>query len=67
MVTTSTSDQSSPQQRLHIVHVAAELTPIAKVGGLGDVVAGLSAQHQKMGQQVDIILPKYDCLLFDQN
>jgi starch synthase len=66
MVTTSTSDQSSPQQRLHIVHVAAELTPIAKVGGLGDVVAGLSAQHQKMGQQVDIILPKYDCLLYDQ-
>jgi starch synthase len=29
------------------------------------VVAGLSSQHQKMGQQVDIILPKYDCLLYD--
>ncbi|MEE9412670.1 MAG: glycogen/starch synthase, partial [Methylococcales bacterium] len=51
---------------MHIVHITAELTPIAKVGGLGDVVAGLSAQHQKMGQQVDIILPKYDCLLYDQ-
>lgn len=50
---------------MHIVHVTAELTPVAKVGGLGDVVAGLSAQHQKMGQTVDIILPKYDCLLYE--
>ncbi len=66
MITNSTSNQSTPQQLLHIVHVAAELTPIAKVGGLGDVVAGLSAQHQKMGHQIDIILPKYDCLLYDQ-
>ncbi|HFD12527.1 MAG TPA: glycogen synthase [Crenotrichaceae bacterium] len=51
---------------MHIVHVTAELTPVAKVGGLGDVVAGLSAQHQKMGHTVDIILPKYDCLRSDQ-
>ncbi len=51
---------------MHIVHITAELTPVAKVGGLGDVVAGLSAQHQKMGQTVDIILPKYDCLLYEQ-
>jgi len=51
---------------MHIVHITAEFTPIAKVGGLGDVVAGLSAQHQKMGEQVDVILPKYDCLLYDQ-
>ncbi len=51
---------------MHIVHITAELTPIAKVGGLGDVVAGLSAQHQKMGETVDIILPKYDCLLYEQ-
>jgi starch synthase len=64
--TTSTSKQTIIQKPMHIVHVTAELTPIAKVGGLGDVVAGLSAQHQKMGQQVDIILPKYDCLLYDQ-
>lgn len=51
---------------MHIIHVTAELTPVAKVGGLGDVVAGLSSQHQKMGENVDIILPKYDCLLYDQ-
>ncbi|MCH9697542.1 MAG: glycogen synthase [Gammaproteobacteria bacterium] len=51
---------------MDIVHITAELTPVAKVGGLGDVVAGLSAQHQKMGESVEIILPKYDCLLYDQ-
>ncbi|XP_073008814.1 starch synthase 3, chloroplastic/amyloplastic-like isoform X1 [Typha latifolia] len=47
---------------LHIVHIAVEMAPIAKVGGLGDVVTSLSRAVQDLGHTVDIIFPKYDCL-----
>lgn len=47
---------------LHIVHVTVEMAPIAKVGGLGDVVTSLSRAVQDLNHNVDIILPKYDCL-----
>ncbi|KAK4761137.1 hypothetical protein SAY87_006030 [Trapa incisa] len=47
---------------MHIVHVAVEMAPIAKVGGLGDVVTSLSRAVQDLNHNVDIILPKYDCL-----
>lgn len=48
---------------MQIIHIAAELAPIAKVGGLGDVVFGLSRQLSANGSQVRVIIPKYDCLL----
>jgi hypothetical protein len=32
---------------LHVVHIASEMVPVAKVGGLGDVVAGLAKAHQQ--------------------
>ncbi|KAK4764896.1 hypothetical protein SAY86_025986 [Trapa natans] len=51
---------------LYIVHIAAEMAPIAKVGGLGDVVTGLSKTLQKRGHLVEIILPKYDCMQYDR-
>ncbi|KAJ8761784.1 hypothetical protein K2173_004596 [Erythroxylum novogranatense] len=47
---------------IHIVHIAVEMAPIAKVGGLGDVVTSLSRAVQDLNHSVDIILPKYDCL-----
>ncbi|WOL17782.1 starch synthase 3, chloroplastic/amyloplastic [Canna indica] len=47
---------------LHIVHIAVEMAPIAKVGGLGDVVTSLSRAVQELGHTVDIILPKYNCM-----
>lgn len=49
---------------MHIIHVASELAPIAKAGGLGDVVYGLSKELAKQGHQVEIIIPKYDCIDF---
>lgn len=52
----------STRPGLHVVHIAAEMAPIAKVGGLGDVVAGLGKALQKKGHLVEIILPKYDCM-----
>lgn len=47
---------------MYIVHIASELAPIAKVGGLGDVVHGLSKETQRHGNLVEVIIPKYDCI-----
>ncbi len=47
---------------MHIVHITSELAPVAKVGGLGDVIYGLSKELMRLGHTVEIILPKYDCL-----
>ncbi|MBS0630174.1 MAG: glycogen synthase [Verrucomicrobia bacterium] len=47
---------------MDIVHIASELAPIAKVGGLGDVIYGLAKAQVKNGHRVQIIIPKYDCL-----
>ncbi|GMJ14192.1 ARABIDOPSIS THALIANA STARCH SYNTHASE 4, starch synthase 4, STARCH SYNTHASE 4 [Hibiscus trionum] len=58
-----TSSQPSPG--LHIIHIAAEMAPVAKVGGLGDVVTGLGKALQKRGHLVEIVLPKYDCMQYD--
>jgi hypothetical protein len=38
---------------LHVVHIAAEMVPVAKVGGLGDVVTGLAKAHQQRWGRVD--------------
>lgn len=54
--------KASTRPGLHVVHIAAEMAPVAKVGGLGDVVTGLGKALQKKGHLVEIILPKYDCM-----
>uniref|UniRef100_A0A7N0SWD3 starch synthase n=1 Tax=Kalanchoe fedtschenkoi TaxID=63787 RepID=A0A7N0SWD3_KALFE len=51
---------------MHIVHIAVEMAPVAKVGGLGDVVTSLSRAVKDLNHNVDIILPKYDCLDFNE-
>ncbi|XP_027072863.1 uncharacterized protein [Coffea arabica] len=47
---------------LHIVHATAEMAPIAKVGGLGDVVTGLARACITRGHKVDVMLPFYECI-----
>lgn len=47
---------------MYIVHIASELAPVAKVGGLADVLQGLSKELCRLGHEVEIILPMYDCL-----
>ncbi|XP_007025145.2 PREDICTED: probable starch synthase 4, chloroplastic/amyloplastic isoform X2 [Theobroma cacao] len=59
-----TSSQASPG--LYVIHIAAEMAPVAKVGGLGDVVTGLGKALQKKGHLVEIVLPKYDCMQYDR-
>ena len=50
---------------MYIVMLASECAPVAKIGGLGDVVYGLSREIAKRGHAVEIILPKYDCMRYD--
>ncbi|KAG8376309.1 hypothetical protein BUALT_Bualt09G0049900 [Buddleja alternifolia] len=47
---------------MHIVHVTAEMAPIAKVGGLGDVVTGLARACLTRGHKVDVFIPFYECI-----
>jgi starch synthase len=51
-----------PARALSIVHIAAELAPHAKVGGLGDVVAGLARACVSRGHDALVCLPFYECL-----
>src|SRR5687768_362391 len=44
---------------LRIAHLASEMTPVAKVGGLGDVVGALSAVQARRGHRVTVVLPAY--------
>jgi starch synthase len=48
-----------------VVQITPEMAPIAKVGGLADVVFGLSRELAIRGNTVEIILPKYDNLRYD--
>lgn len=51
---------------MYIIHIASELAPVAKVGGLADVTLGLSRELSWKGNDVDIIIPKYDCMNSDE-
>jgi starch synthase len=51
---------------MFVVMITPELAPVAKVGGLADVVYGLSRELELRGNAVEIILPKYDCMRYDQ-
>ncbi len=51
---------------MYIVQIASECAPVIKAGGLGDVVYGLSREISNRGHCVEIILPKYDCMRYDQ-
>jgi starch synthase len=46
-------------EAVRVVHVAAELAPFARTGGLGEAVANLALQQVKVGLQVAIIMPLY--------
>ena len=51
---------------MFVVMIASECAPVAQAGGLGEVVFGLSRELELRGHAVEIILPKYDCLRYDQ-
>ncbi|EPS66055.1 hypothetical protein M569_08725, partial [Genlisea aurea] len=47
---------------MHIIHVTAEMAPVAKVGGLADVVTGLARSCLLRGHRIEIFLPFYECI-----
>ncbi|MDJ0531837.1 MAG: glycogen synthase GlgA [Xenococcaceae cyanobacterium MO_207.B15] len=51
---------------MYIVQIASECAPVIKAGGLGDVVYGLSRELEMQGNCVELILPMYDCMRYDQ-
>ena len=50
---------SSDKRPVSIVHLTAELAPIARTGGLGEVVSSLSAYQAAAGLNVAIVMPLY--------
>ncbi len=61
-----TAAEMQHRPELFIVHISPEMAPVAKVGGLADVVFGLTRELAIRGNHVEIILPKYDNLRYDQ-
>lgn len=51
---------------MYIVMISAESAPLAQVGDVAECVAGLSRELLLLGHDVEIILPKYDCLRLER-
>jgi starch synthase len=51
---------------MYVVMIASECAPVSKVGGLADVVYGLSRELEIRGSEVEIIMPKYDNMSYDK-
>ncbi|MBI5273083.1 MAG: glycogen synthase [Chlamydiia bacterium] len=47
---------------MRIVQFATEFAPVAKAGGLGEVVTGLSKELFRLGHTVEALIPKYDLI-----
>ncbi|NOT35074.1 MAG: glycogen synthase [Candidatus Eisenbacteria bacterium] len=45
---------------LSIAHITSEYAPLAKVGGLADMVASLAAEQVRRGHRVTVVLPGYE-------
>lgn len=52
---------------MEIFHISAECYPVAKVGGLGDVVGALPKYQQSAGHEVRVVVPCYDTKFRNEN
>lgn len=50
-------------KKLKIVQIASEVAPFSKTGGLGDVSRSLPKALRRLGHEVIIVTPLYDCLI----
>ena len=53
---------TASSHRPHVLLAASELTPLAKTGGLGDVIAALPAALAECGADVHVVLPAYQVI-----
>jgi starch synthase len=52
---------------MEIIHVSAECYPMAKAGGLGDVVGALPKYQNKIGHTAKVVMPMYRTKFLLQN
>jgi starch synthase len=52
---------------MEIIHISAECYPVAKVGGLGDVVGALPKYQNKLGHIAKVVMPAYNSKFLYQN
>lgn len=45
---------------MHILHISAECYPVAKVGGLADVVGALPKYQNRIGNSAKVVMPFYN-------
>src|SRR6266545_638464 len=48
--------------RFTVAHIASEMAPLVKVGGLADVVGSLAFEQARRGHRVTVVLPAYEAL-----
>ncbi len=52
---------------MEIIHVSAECYPVAKAGGLGDVVGALPKYQTRLGHVAKVVMPMYQTKFLLQN
>jgi starch synthase len=52
---------------MEIVHLSAECYPVAKVGGLADVVGALPKYQNRLGHIAKVVMPAYDLKFMHEN
>lgn len=52
---------------MEIIHVSAECFPVAKAGGLGDVVGALPKYQNELGHVAKVVMPMYRTKFLLQN
>ncbi|HKG07831.1 MAG TPA: glycogen synthase [Pedobacter sp.] len=52
---------------MEIIHLSAECYPVAKVGGLGDVVGALPKYQNKLGHVAKVVMPAYQTKFLREN
>jgi starch synthase len=52
---------------MEIIHISAECYPVAKAGGLGDVVGALPKYQAKLGHAAKVVMPMYRTKFLEDN